>query len=124
GGSQLERKRQLFQPRAELGDVLVRLEARLGRAGTDEEELRAILGLELRNRVRLLAGEAQELAAGDEQLEVRTRGRELGQLVCRLDEMLEVVEQQQQPLVGHVLGQSVPRSDSLPGLLEHEPPVT
>ena len=99
------------------------IKAGLSRTSSSEEELHSILGLERRNRVRLLARQAQELAAGDNLQEVRARGRELGEAGCRLDEMLEVVEQKEQALVGDVLGQPVPRPKRLRSLLEHEPRV-
>ena len=57
-GGELECERQLFQPRAELGHGLVRLEARVGLPGTRQEELHSIVGLERRHGVSLLARQA------------------------------------------------------------------
>jgi hypothetical protein len=58
-----------------------------------EEELVPVLRLERRNRVRLLGRQAEQLPAGDKQLQVGASREQLGQPVGRLDDVLEVVEQ-------------------------------
>jgi hypothetical protein len=65
GGGQLERERQLVEPAAELGDRLVRLEAR----ALAEELDRLRLG-ERRHRVVDLAADPQQFPARDEEPQV------------------------------------------------------
>ena len=85
-----------------------------------EEELGSIVGLERRNGVRLLGRKAEQLAAGDEQMQVGAGCEQLSQPFGSLDDVLEVVEEQQQRLVGDVLGDAVCGPERLPGGLQHE----
>ena len=59
---------------------------------------------ERRNGVFLLAGEAKCLATGDEDGEIGARGEQLGHARGRLDHLLEVVEEEQEPPGPDVLG--------------------
>ena len=78
---------RLSRRAAELGDLVVGLELR------PRAEERDRLGLgERRHRVLDLALDAQQLAARDEQREVRAGARERGELRRRVDHLLEVVE--------------------------------
>ena len=84
------------------------------------EELDGVVLGERRDGVLLLAGDAQGLPA-------RHDSRRLGQAAsrsassrCGLDHVLEVVEEQEQLLVGDVLGEAVLGSDRLRAVLEHE----
>jgi hypothetical protein len=117
---QLEGERQVVQPRAQFSRGRTRLETRLGRLRQCGEQLRRIPGLEGRHRVRLLARKTQELAAGDDELQIRAEGEQLPEVACRVDQMLEVVEEKEQPAVGDALGEPVSRLDRLRGLLQHE----
>ena len=104
-GGELERERQVVEAAAELGDRLVRLEPR----ALAEELDRLGLG-QRRDRVLDLAADAQQLAARDEQLQVRAALEQLAELGRRLDHLLEVVEQQQQLALADVLGEAVLRA--------------
>ena len=96
------REREVVEARAELGDLVARLEPRA------LAEERDGLGLgERRHRVLDLALDAQELAARDEQREVGAGLDERGELGRRLDHLLEVVEQEQQLALADVLGEAV-----------------
>ncbi len=90
--SELHGKRQLLEPRAELGRCLVRLEIGLDSPGSGDKERRRIGGLERRHRVRLLSGETEELAARHEQAEVRTGSTQPFEVVRCGDDVLEVVQ--------------------------------
>ena len=85
-----------------------------------EKELGSVVGLERRNRVRLLGRKAEQLAAGDEQLQVRAGCEQLGQPFGSLDDVLEVVQEEQQRLVGDVVGESVRGPERLRCGLQHE----
>ncbi len=85
-----------------------------------EEELGSVLGLERGDRVRLLGRKAEQLAAGDEQLQVGAGCEQLGQPGSGLDDVLEVVQEEQQRLVGDVLGQAVLGPERLRGRLQHQ----
>jgi hypothetical protein len=67
------------------------LRERLGRG-----QLREIGDGEREDRKLVLSGEVEGGPAGDEQAEARTGGEQGGELGCRLDHLLEVVQQQQQ----------------------------
>src|SRR5439155_5763969 len=71
-------------------------------------------------RISRLAGKSKQLAAGYDELKVRTGGEYPGELACRIDQMLEVVEDEQEPAVGDAVGKTVLRFDCLGGNLEHE----
>ena len=86
GGGELERQRQVVEPAAQLGNRLLRLDARPGAEQLD----RLRLG-ESRHRVDDLALDAQQLPAGDEQAQVRTGPQQRRQLDRRLDHLLQVV---------------------------------
>jgi hypothetical protein len=106
-GRKLQRERKVVQLGAELGHRRAGHEARLGRSHARQEELGAVVRLEWGNGVCLLAGNAQELAARDQDVEVRARGEQAGKAVGRLDYVLEVVEKQKQRAVADALGQPV-----------------
>jgi hypothetical protein len=72
------------------------------------------------NGVFLLAGYVQRLAARHEQVKVGARRKERRELARRLEQVLEVVEEQEQPLVGDVLGEAVLRAERLGRRPEHE----
>ena len=93
---QLERERQVLEPRAEFRHRVTRDEARQRRTRPRHEELRPVLRLERRDRIGLLAGNAEQLAARHEQMDVGAGGEELGEAGGCLDDVLEVVEQKQQ----------------------------
>ena len=71
------------------------------------EELDRLGFGERQHRVLDLASDAQQLAARDEQPEVRAGFDERGELGCRVDHLLEVVEQEQQLPLADVLGEAV-----------------
>ena len=58
-------------------------------------------------RVLLLAADVKRLPARDEEVEVGAGSQEVREFGSGLDQVLEVVEEQQQVLVGDVLGESV-----------------
>ena len=97
GGGELERQRQVVQPAAQLGNRLVRLDARPRAEQLDRLRLR-----ERRHRVDDLAVDPQQLPAGDEQAQVRTGPQQRRQLDRRLDHLLQVVEHEQELLVADV----------------------
>ena len=85
-----------------------------------EKELGSIVGLERRDGVRLLGRKAEQLPAGDEQLQVGAGCEQLTQSFGSLDDVLEVVQEEQQRLVGDVLHDAVCGPEGLPGGLQHE----
>ena len=72
----------------------------------------------------MLPVETQQLAAGHQQLQVRTGREQLRKSLRRCDHVLEVVEQHEQPPVGDVLGKTVPGLNGSGCLLEDEVRVT
>ena len=88
------------------------------------EELRPVLRLERRDRIGLLAGNAKQLAARHEQMDVGAGGEQLGESGRCFDDVLEVVEQKQQRFVGQVLRQTVLGSERLPRRHQDELGVT
>ena len=100
GGRELEGEREVVEPRAKLLDDRTGLEPRIGSPRPCGEELGRILRLERRDRIGLLAGKSQQLPARHEELKVRTGGEQPSELTCRIDQMLEVVEDEQKPAVG------------------------
>ncbi len=133
GGGQLDGEWQALQPGADLrhgrGVRQAQGEVGPGRLGTpDEESHRRTRGeiLEARGRRRVqqrqrgddkdvFAGEAQHLAAGGEDLQVRSNGQEVGEERGRLDHLLDVVEQQQDVAWAQVGGQDLGRGRSPSG---------
>ena len=95
-GREFQRKRQVVQPPADLGNRVLGREARLHRSGSGDEEADCFLVLERRHRILLLAREAQRLAARDEQVEPSACGEKIGQLARCIHDLLEVVEQEQE----------------------------
>src|SRR4051794_1550594 len=91
GGGELEREGQVVEASAELGDRLVRLEPR-----ALTEELDRFRARERRHGVVDLPTDPQHLPAGDQEAQVRARLEQLRELGCRLDHLLEVVEQQEE----------------------------
>jgi len=92
----------------------------LGRECASREELDALGRRERRHRVGLLALDLKERPTRHEHAQVRARREQLGHVPRCRDQVLEVVEQQQQPLVRNVIGQAVLRPHRLPRLVEHE----
>ena len=115
GGGELECERQVVEPAAELGDRLVRLEPR----ALAEELDRLRLG-ERRHRVLDLAADPQQLPARDQEPQVGAGLEQLRELGRRLDDLLEVVEQQQKLALADVLGEAVLRPERLRDRLGHE----
>ena len=72
------------------------------------------------HRVLLLAREVERLAARDDQAEVGAGRKWAGESCGRVEEVLEVVEEQEEVLVGDVLGEAVVGSDGPSCFLEHE----
>jgi hypothetical protein len=68
----------------------------------------------------LLTLNPQPLPARDEQLEVGAGGEEVGEPSACLHDLLEIVEDAEQPLVGDVIGKPVFRTDNLRSRLEDE----
>ena len=101
-GGELDRERQVVEARAELGDLVARLEP-----GALAEERDGLGRGERRHRVLDLALDAQELAAGDEQRQVGAGAEQRRELGRRLDHLLEVVEQEEQLALADVLGEAV-----------------
>ena len=120
GCRELERERELLEPGAEFRHGGARGEPGLNGTRPGEEELGSVLGLEWGHRVRLLGRKAEQLPAGDEQMQVGAGGEQLGQPGGGLDDMLEVVEEQQQRLVGDMPGQAVLGPQRLPRGLQHQ----
>jgi hypothetical protein len=118
GGSQFDRQGQAIQPPADGGDIgrvgIGQGEPRFGGAGPGHEKAAHLGGRHLLDRrppglaghgqggdrIGLLAGEVEHDPAGDQQLEPG-RGLEQGrQIRRRLDHLLEVVQHQEQVLIG------------------------
>ncbi len=118
-GRKLEGQRQVLEPCTEFGDRARRCEVRLGGHRTGQEQGAAVFGLQLRHRVGLLAGQPQQLAARDQQPQVRAGGQELGELGRDIGQVLEVVEHEQQPLIADVVGEAPFRPDGLRRSREH-----
>ena len=103
-GGELERERQLLEPRAERGDAVGGGERRIGGERAREEELDAFLRAQLGDGIGLLAGQAQHLAARHEHVQARARGEQRRDVVGRVGHVLEVVEHEQERAVGDVPG--------------------
>src|SRR4029453_18742645 len=90
-GGELDREREVVPARAtlaELGDLVRRIEP-----GALTEEGDGLLGCEGRDGIIDLALDAQELARGAEEGEVRTGPEELRELGGGVDHLFHVVEQ-------------------------------
>ena len=107
-GSQFQRKRQVVESTAELGDRLVRLEPRALAEKLDRLRLR-----EGRDRILDLAVDPQQLPARDHQLQVGAVLEQRAELRRRLDDLLEVVEQQEEVALGDVLCKALLRPERL-----------
>ena len=111
-GGQLDREGQAFQAGAELGDLRRRLRLR----ALAEEGDAFCLG-ERGKGIGTLAFNAQEFARGHEQRELAARLQELREGGGRLEQVLQVVEQEQKLLALQV---GCERSEgALTGLLAH-----
>src|SRR5262249_15347674 len=95
---QLDRQGKAVEPPAELGDRLVRNEAR-----PLTEEIGRLALAERIHRIRDLAADLQELAARNEQTQVLTGLDERRELRRRVDHLLDVVEQQEELALADVL---------------------
>ena len=108
GGSELDGQGQVVEAGTELGDLL----ARLYLGSLTEEGDGLGLG-ERGHRVLDLSLHAQELTAGDEERQggaALEEGRELGR---RLDDLLEVVEEEAELALADVLGETVLGAEGL-----------
>src|SRR6266511_2983470 len=99
---ELHSERQVIQAPAELGDRLVRSEARAG-----AEELRGLRLREGRHRVLDLSLDPEQFPAGDEHAQAGTALEQRGEAGGRIHHLLEVVEQQEHLPLPDVLGQAV-----------------
>ncbi len=102
GGGELDGEGERVEAGAQLGDLVGGLEL-----GARAEELDRVGLGERGHRVLDLAGDTQEFAGGDEQREVGAGGEERRKLGCRLDHLLQVVEQQEQLPLCNVGGEIV-----------------
>ena len=119
---ELEREREVVEATADRRDSRIGLEPRVDGPCPGQEEADRLLVRERRHRVLLLPRQAERLPARHEQDEVRAGGEHLGDPGCGLHDLLEVVEQQEQPPVPH-LQREVPAPSSAWRRYEHEPGV-
>jgi hypothetical protein len=119
-GGELEREREAVEPAADRVDRRVRRERAADCAGALDEERRRLVRREWVERVLALAGEAQRRAARDEDAELARRGEQRREPRCGVEQVLEVVEHEQQPLPAQVLDQVFARADGLRDLRQHE----
>ena len=117
---QVEREREMVEPAADLGNRLVRLEAGLHGPRPRIEEGDPLPLLQRRHRVLLLCGEAQPLAARHENIELRAGLEHLAECRTGLDQVLEVVEQKEHPLLADVLGEPACCPDHLRDRRRHQ----
>ena len=109
----LDREREPVEPPTDL--------PRPPSAGTGRDESRALdeeneassIGQRL-DGVTLLAFDAAAARGSSRAPSVRRTREERGDRRCGLDDLLEVVEQDEQPLAGHVLDQGVVGADAMP----------
>jgi hypothetical protein len=66
----------------------------------------------------VLSGQLQPLAAGHQQIQSRASGEDGGNLTGRLDELLEVVQENQGAPIGHVLDEPFFRAKRMRGRLD------
>ena len=114
---QLDRERQVVQAAAELGDRLVGGSEARERSQNSSTASGPASGGTGYSTSPL---NAQELAAGDQQLRFGQRLDQPAQLGRGLDHLLEVVEQEQQLALADVLGQAVLDAEGLRDRLRHE----
>jgi hypothetical protein len=111
---ELDRERKPVEPAADLADCLRRAERGSDRApALDEEDLGVGVAKRL-NRVAPLRLDMERLAARDEHFRVRRAADQRRYRRCRLDDLLEVVEEHEQPLVCDVFDQAVVGADRRP----------
>jgi hypothetical protein len=84
------------------------------------EEADPVSLLERRHRVLLLRGEAQPLAARHENVELRAGLEHLAKCRAGLDQVFEVVEQAEHPLLADVLGEPARRPEHLRDRRRHQ----
>ncbi len=99
---EFDRKRKSVEPVADLaGDVRVPVqgEARSHRARSLQEQREGVVGAERRQRVLSLDPQVQGFPARDEHPQMRGSDKWLAQLGCRVEHLLEVVDDEQQRLV-------------------------
>ena len=102
GGGELKCKREVVERAAELVHGFVGLRPR-----PSAEELDRIRFGKRQDRVLDLSSDPQELPARDEELQVGAGLDERGELGCRTDHLLEVVEEKQKLALPDVVGQVV-----------------
>jgi hypothetical protein len=108
---QLDREWEPVQPAADLGHRLCRPEPGSDRArALDEQHFGVVLGQRL-DRVALLRFEMQRLATRDDDLRVRRRRQQRRDRRRGLDDLFEIVEHHEQPLVAYVLDEDVVGAD-------------
>ena len=106
---EFERERQVVEPLATLVDVVIRLEVRPGCPRSGDEQVPGVASRENRHLVDLLPRDAQPLTARHEHIEPVARREQFAYVGGRADDVLEVVEQKQQPPVPDQLrGRSAP----------------
>jgi len=98
-GRQLDRERQVIEAATEVCDSLVRLCTR-----PSAEEIHSFWLGERQDRVLDLSLDSKKFSTRDEQREIRAGLDERGELGCRLDDLLEVVEKKQELTVSDVVG--------------------
>ena len=112
---QLDRERQAVEPPADLDDLAVRGEVGADGGGTLHEEIDRFPLPQRVDGDLPLAVDVQRLAARDEHRQMRTGADRLGDAGGRVEQMLEVVQHEQQPLVAHRCRQRVLRAERLSG---------
>ena len=119
GGSKLDRQRQPVEERADRGDgggILVRqLEGVTGGAGSLHEQCDRVILRECGDGEEVLAADAKRLPAGDEEGDGGSTGEQSGDVGRRIDDLLEVVENEQPPLLPEMLPEQL--DDGQPRLL-------
>ena len=104
GRGELDRERQAFEARADLRDERGVRRRQLERAacgpGALDEEQLGRTEVERRHQQLVLAGDVQRRAARDEQVQLRRRGQQPGDVAGCVEQLLEVVEHEQQRPVG------------------------
>ena len=119
-GGELEREWEVVEAAADLGHCLVRDEVGLDRPCPGAEELDALFVDEREHRVFLLPADVERLATRHQHTEVRAGAENSCDIGRCFDDVLEVVEQQEQLLVGDVRGEAVPGPERLCRRLEHD----
>jgi hypothetical protein len=92
---ELDRKRKLVEPAADLRDLALTRDLASDRPGALLEERRGVPLGERADRVFALSRKVERLAACDEEPEICAAGKQRSQLTCRLHHLLEVVQHQQ-----------------------------